>query len=145
MKTKLKIKKLTDNAKIPIVASDEAAGLDFVAIENGSIEPGQIAMIRTGLAIQIEKGYWGLARSRSGNAAKRGVDICSSCVVDSDYRGELIFPLINHTKDKTFYYQEGDRIGQMVIVPKPEVEIDEVDELEQSQRGTGGFGSTGVK
>lgn len=138
----VKVKKLDPNAKVPVKSTVEAAGLDFFALENGAIYPNELEKVKTGIALSIPKDYWGDARARSGIATKHKILLCSSGVIDSDYRGEVMFPLLNQS-DQVFRYKAGDKIGQMVIVPTPPINLEEVEELDESQRGTGGFGSTG--
>jgi dUTP pyrophosphatase len=140
---KLKVKKLTPEAKIPTRGTEKAAGLDLYALNSGRIYPGEREMVQTGVAFEIPDGYFLFARPRSGIATKHGVNISSSCVIDSDYRGEMLVCLINLDKEKAFTYSEGDRIAQVMLLPVPDVEVVEVNELSETNRGTGGFGHTG--
>lgn len=143
----VKFKKLKENAKIPSYGSPYAAGADLYSAEDGDIciEPGQTAMIHTGIAIELPGGVAGLVYARSGMACKRGLAPANKVgVIDSDYRGELIVALHNHgTQPQTV--AACDRIAQLVITPCFTAEFVEADELSQTVRGDGGFGSTGTK
>lgn len=141
----IKIKKLTNTAKIPNRGTAQSAGMDlFVDIESPVlIRPSEIVKFHTGIAVQLEKGTVGLIFARSGLGTKHGV-VPANCVgvIDSDYRGEIMVSLINnYTED--YIVNPNDRIAQLVIVNAlfPEMEI--CDELDDSERGVGGFGSTG--
>lgn len=143
----LKIKLLTENAVVPTVGSKNAAGLDLYAyIEEGDIivEPFTTVKINTGIAVEIPDGYFGGVYARSGLATKQGLRP-SNCVgvIDSDYRGEVMVALYNDS-DKPRTVVNGDRIAQLIIQPYLNAEIDIVDELSETDRGNGGFGSTGV-
>ena len=144
---KVNIKKLTKDAVIPMYGSPYAAGADLYACidEEIVIEPGQTVLIKTGLAIELEIGYMALIYARSGLASKRGLAPANKVgVVDCDYRGEIMVALHNHsTVAQTV--AKGERIAQMVIAPYITAEFNEVDELSQTVRGAGGFGSTGSK
>lgn len=142
----LKIKKLRDNAKIPYRATPGSAGMDLYACidEAVTIEPQKIAVIPTGIAIELESAdYVALIYARSGLAIKHGI-APANCVgvIDSDYRGEVCVGLVNQT-DKAFMIHPQDRIAQMVIAPVELPDIEVVDELGDTDRGSGGFGSTG--
>ena len=143
----LKIKKLRENAKIPFRATPGSAGMDLYACldEAVTIEPQKIVVIPTGIAIELESAdVVALIYARSGLAIKHGI-APANCVgvVDSDYRGEVCVGLVNQT-DVPFTVQPEDRIAQMVIAPVELPEIEVVDELNDTARGAGGFGSTGV-
>ena len=143
--TVLKIKKLKDGAVIPKRATEESAGLDLSALlENPvTINPHEIVKIPTGIAIELEKGYAGLIYPRSGLSTKHGISLANCVgVVDSDYRGEIQVGLFNQSQ-VAYTIEPGERIAQMLIMPicKPELEI--CDELDDTARGSGGFGSTG--
>ena len=144
---KVNIKKLNPNAVIPTYGSPYAAGADLYACidEEIVIEPGQTVLIKTGLAIELEIGYMALIYARSGLASKRGLAPANKVgVVDCDYRGEIMVALHNHsTVAQTV--AKGERIAQMVIAPYITAEFNEVDELSETVRGAGGFGSTGSK
>ncbi len=141
----LKIKPLNDGAFIPKRATSESAGLDIFAFlkEPVTINPGEIIKIPSGIAVEITKGYVGLIYPRSGLSTKFGISLANCVgVIDSDYRGELLTPLINHS-DKPFTVNNGDRIAQLLISPVLLPEIEVVKELSRTERGEGGFGSTG--
>ncbi len=141
----LKIMRLRETAKIPANATAGSAGFDLSAdiLSPVEITPGQTVKIPTGLAIQIEPGYGGFIFARSGLGIKHGI-VPGNCVgvIDSDYRGEVIVGLHNHSAEP-FTIQPGDRIAQLVLlrVYTPAVQVCE--SLEESARGAGGFGSTG--
>lgn len=143
----VKIKKLNENAIIPTRGSEYAAGYDLYACitENITIEPHSTVKVGTGLAIEIPDGYFGAIFARSGIAAKRGLRP-SNCVgaCDSDYRGEYIVALHNDT-DTPQTIEPNERIAQLIVMPYLPVEFTEVEELTDTVRGSGGFGSTGVK
>ncbi len=143
----IKIKKLRENAKIPFRATPGSAGMDLYACieEPVLIEPQKIAVIPTGIAVELESAdYVALIYARSGLAIKHGI-APANCVgvVDSDYRGEVCVGLVNQT-DEPFTVQPQDRIAQMVIAPVELPRIEIVDELGGTERGAGGFGSTGM-
>lgn len=143
----LKIKKLRENAKIPFRATPGSAGMDLYACidEPVAIAPQKIAVIPTGIAVGLESAdYVALIYARSGLAVRHGI-APANCVgvVDSDYRGEVCVGLVNQT-DVPFTVQPGDRIAQMVIAPVELPRIEVVDDLDATERGAGGFGSTGV-
>lgn len=141
----MKVKKLTETAVVPQIATEGSAGFDLCVdkAEDTMIFPGQTIKFPTGLAFAIPQGYAGLIFARSGTAVKRGLrpSTCVS-VIDSDYRGEVGLPVYNDS-DKSQTIHPYERVAQMVIVPvfTPEIEI--VDELDNTERGSAGFGSTG--
>ena len=144
----LKIKKLRDDAKIPFRATDGSAGMDLYACIDEAVEimPHEIRVIPTGIAIELESAdYVAYIYARSGLAIKNGI-APANCVgvIDSDYRGEDCVGLLNQT-EKVFIVKPGERIAQMVISPVILPTIEVVDELSNTQRGAGGFGSTGKK
>ncbi len=142
---KINIKKLNEKAIIPTYGSAYSAGADLYALtdEEVVIQPGQTAFIHTGLATEIPEGYVGLVYARSGLACKQGLAPANKVgVIDSDYRGELVVALFNQSGEaKTVKY--GDRIAQLVIAPYLKCEFIESEELSDTTRGAGGFGSTG--
>lgn len=142
---KINIKKLNEKAIIPTYGSVYSAGADLYALtdEEVVIQPGQTAFIHTGLATEIPEGYVGLVYARSGLACKQGLAPANKVgVIDSDYRGELVVALFNQSGEaKTVKY--GDRIAQLVIAPYLKCEFIESEELSDTTRGAGGFGSTG--
>ncbi|MEM1023282.1 MAG: dUTP diphosphatase [Myxococcota bacterium] len=128
---------------LPGYATAGAAGLDLAAAESVTLAPGAWKAIGTGLALDIPEGYEGQVRPRSGWAAKHGVTVLNSPgTVDSDYRGEVKVILINHGPS-AFEIQVGDRIAQLVVAPMVQAEISLATSLPDTQRGSGGFGSTG--
>lgn len=147
MKMDIKIKKLRENAVVPTYGSDFAAGADLYAAvdEAVTIEPGETKLIPTGLAFEIPEGYGGFVHARSGLATKRGLAPANKVgVIDSDYRGEVMTALHNHGKEPRTI-EKGERIAQMVIMPYITASFILSDSLEDTQRGEGGFGSTGRK
>ena len=146
--TILKIKKL-DNLReisLPKYETDGSAGMDLTAAIEESIilNPGEVKLVKTGLAIALEKGFEAQVRPRSGLALKNGITVLNSPgTVDSDYRGEVCVILINHSQE-AFEIKRGMRIAQMIIARYEQAEIVEVADLDETVRGTGGFGSTGV-
>ncbi|MBQ8583802.1 MAG: dUTP diphosphatase [Clostridia bacterium] len=144
---KLKIKKLDERAIIPTYGTEYSAGADLYNMggETVSVAPGETVLIHTGLSIEIPEGYCGLIFARSGLATKRGLAPANKVgVVDSDYRGEWMVALHNHS-DKTATVEGGERVAQMVVVPYLKAEFELTDELSETERGAGGFGSTGRK
>ncbi|MBR2444535.1 MAG: dUTP diphosphatase [Clostridia bacterium] len=142
---KVKIKRLNERAIIPTYGSDYAAGADLYACTEGevTIDAGQTVLIKTGLALEVPVGYGAFIYARSGLASKRGLAPANKVgVVDCDYRGEVMVALHNHSSiSQTINH--GERIAQMVIAPYITAEFEEVDELSETIRGAGGFGSTG--
>jgi dUTP pyrophosphatase len=119
------------------------AGLDLSASERVELGPGERALVPTGLAVAIPEGYAGYVQPRSGLAAKHGISIVNTPgLVDSGYRGELLVNLLNTDARERFVVEPGMRIAQLVILELPEVELVEVDELPESERGVRGFGSS---
>ena len=145
-KINILVKKLKENAVIPTRGSEKAAGYDlYAAIDSGSviIPPHKTVPVGTGLAFALPDGYFGAIFARSGLATKQSLRPANCVgVCDSDYRGEYIIPLHNDSdEEKTI--NTGDRIAQLVIMPFLPATFDETDTLDDTQRGTGGFGSTG--
>lgn len=143
----IRVKKLRPGALLPTYGSVEAAGADLYACleENVTIEPGCSAFIPTGIALEVPKGCAGLIYARSGMACKRGLAPANKVgVIDSDYRGEVVVVLHNHGKQPQTV-EAGERIAQLVITPVLTPGYVEADDLSDSDRGTGGFGSTGKK
>lgn len=141
----VRVKKLNPNATIPTYGSAEAAGADLYAClsEPVSIQPGETAWIPTGLALEVPKGCAGLVYARSSLGVKRGLAPANKVgVIDSDYRGEIKVVLLNHGKEVQTI-QHGERIAQFLITPVVTPVYEEVSELSDTDRGTGGFGSTG--
>jgi dUTP pyrophosphatase len=141
---KLAIKKVRDGAVVPVRAYAGDAGMDLAACERVELAPGARALVPTGLAVAIPDGYAGYVQPRSGLAAKHGISIVNTPgLVDSGYRGELLVNLVNHDEEQAFVVEPGMRIAQLVILHVPPVELVEVDELPDSERGADGFGSSG--
>ena len=141
------VKKLHPAAKLPVYATAEAAGADLCAClpEAVTIAPGETKMIPTGLAVEIPRGYVGLVFGRSGLALKRDLAPANKVgVIDSDYRGELKTAIHNHGSHPQAI-EPGERIAQLVLVPYLTAQFLETDTLSDTQRGTGGFGSTGTR
>ena len=144
---KVNVRKLNPNAVLPTYGSEFAAGADLYAcIENDILVfPGETVMVGTGLAMEIPEGYAGLIYARSGIATKRGLAPANKVgVIDSDYRGEIMVSLHNHSNSAQTIADK-ERVAQLVITPFLKVEYTETDELSDTVRGTGGFGSTGSK
>jgi len=137
----IKFKKLHEDAKSPTYATNDDAGMDFCALEDTTLEPMERKLIRTGIAMEIPRGHVGLIWDKSGVSYKKG-QIKTSGVLDSGYRGEINIVMINIT-DKSFIFHKGDKVAQMIIQEKITANLIEVDELSDSERGEGGFGSTG--
>lgn len=141
----MNIKKLNDNARLPTYGSEFAAGADLYACLDGdvTIAPAETLLIHTGLAMEIPTGLVGLIYARSGLASKKGLAPANKVgVIDSDYRGEIMVALHNHsTEPRTI--SDGERIAQIVFTPYYTADFSVVDELGDTSRGSGGFGSTG--
>jgi len=143
----VKIKKLDPNAIIPTYGTEFSAGADLYACLDGkvTIAAGETAFIKTGIAIEIPVDFAGFIYARSGLACKKGLAPANKVgVIDADYRGELIVALHNHSKT-AITVEQGERIAQLVIAPFLTAQFEEAEELEDTARGTGGFGSTGTK
>lgn len=139
----IKIKKLKEEALLPRYAHPGDAGMDFFSDEEIILEAGQRKLISTGIAMQIPAGYVGLIWDKSGIATKFGIKTMAG-VVDSSYRGEVKILLHNLSSEK-FKIEKGMKIAQMLIQPVEQKKMIEVKELEETARGEGGFGSTGLK
>lgn len=137
----LKIKKLNNDAKIPKYAYPDDAAFDLFSIENVQVTPDQRVQVSTGIAIQIPKGHVGLIWDKSGLSHKHGLKVLGG-VIDSGYRGEIKVCLINLGQE-LYQVEKGHKVAQMIIQKKETYEIVEVEELEDSDRGEAGFGSTG--
>ena len=146
-KSNVNIKKLNPDAIIPTYGTDYAAGADLYACltEVVTVQPGQTYLVKTGIALEIPDGFAGLIYARSGLATKRGLAPANKVgVIDSDYRGEIMVSLHNHS-NKPETIEPGERIAQLIITPYVQAIFNEVDELSDTIRGEGGFGSTGSK
>ncbi len=143
----VKIVKLQQNAKIPTYGSTDAAGADLYACleKPVSILPGQTVLIPTGLSMEIEQGFAGFIYARSGLATKRGLAPANKVgVIDCDYRGQVMVSLHNHSSAPQ-YVEPGERVAQIVFAPVYQAAFLEAEALSDTERGTGGFGSTGTK
>ena len=139
------IKILSRDAQIPHMAYNGDAGVDLRSVERIVLEPQERAMVATGLAIALPEGYAGFVLPRSGLAAKHGISIVNAPgLIDSNYRGELKVILLNTDPDKSFTIEIGDRIAQLIVMPVPTINFEQVEELTESQRGESGFGSSGI-
>lgn len=145
MSVPVELKRLANGAGLPLpaYATAGAAGMDVVSAENVSLKPGQRYAVATGFALAIPDGYEVQVRPRSGLAFKHGITVPNTPgTIDSDYRGELRVLLINHGMHE-FQIVRGDRIAQLVLAPVVQAAWKEVEELDDTERGEGGFGSTG--
>jgi dUTP pyrophosphatase len=139
-----KVKLLSPQAKMPSYATSGSACFDIATIDEADVTPGSAAVLRTGLAFEIPKGHVMMVYSRSGHGFKNGVRLANGTgVIDSDYRGELMIKIHNDSR-VIFSVNRGDRIAQAMIVLVSQVQFDAVDELGTTERGAGGFGSTGT-
>jgi dUTP diphosphatase len=139
----LPIQRLREEAVVPERAYAGDAGLDLAACERVELGPGERAVVGTGLAVAIPEGYAGFVQPRSGLAARHGLTVVNSPgLVDSGYRGELRVVLLNTDVSERFVVEPGMRIAQLVVLPIPELELVEVEELPASERGVRGFGSS---
>ncbi|HWB57470.1 MAG TPA: dUTP diphosphatase [Gaiellaceae bacterium] len=139
----LAVARLRDDARLPERAYAGDAGLDLAACERVELAPGERAVVPTGIAVAIPEGFAGFVQPRSGLAARHGIAVVNSPgLIDSGYRGEIRVVLLNTDPERAFVAEAGDRIAQLVVVPVPELDIVEVDELPPSERGVRGFGSS---
>tara|TARA_B100000035_G_scaffold266333_1_gene239004 strand:+ start:19 stop:456 length:438 start_codon:yes stop_codon:yes gene_type:complete len=142
---KVLIKKLKTSVQLPTYKTDGASGMDLMACLDKPInlEPGKSCLVPTGLSVAFSKEYEIQIRPRSGLAAKNNISVLNTPgTIDSDYRGELKIILFNHS-NKNFIIKNKDRIAQMILTPVLKMELEETNELPESLRGEGGFGSTG--
>ena len=145
--TKILIKRLSKEVSLPKYETSGSSGMDLAAYINNNVnlEPWKSEIIPTGISVTIPEGFEIQIRPRSGLAAKNKISVLNTPgTIDADYRGEIKVILINLSKDK-FTVKKGERIAQMVVCPVVQVQLEEVQELSLSDRGVGGFGSTGVK
>ena len=141
----VRIKKLDERATLPTYGTEYSAGADLYSIEAVTVEPHKTVLVHTGLALEIPEGYAGLIFARSGLASKRGLAPANKVgVIDADYRGEIMVALHNHT-EASVSIDAGERIAQLAIMPFLKAEFELSDELSDTVRGAGGFGSTGKK
>jgi dUTP pyrophosphatase len=143
MALRLAIQRLRPDARVPEHAYQGDAGLDLAACEPVELAPGERAVVPTGLAVAIPQGHAGFVQPRSGLAASKGITVVNSPgLIDSGYRGEVKVVLLNTDSEETFRAEPGDRIAQLVVLAVPELELVEVDELPETERGARGFGSS---
>lgn len=142
----LRVRYIVDeNGKLPTYSTSGSAGCDIYAAEDGDIKPGMIRLVKTGLKIAIPKGFELQIRPRSGLALKQSITVLNSPgTIDSDYRGEIGIILVNFGSE-TFKFAKGDRIAQGVFAPYKVAEFIKSDNLDETDRGEGGFGHSGVK
>ena len=144
---KILIKRLSKEISLPKYETAGSSGMDLAAniVDNINVDPGKTAIIPTGLALSVPKGFEIQIRPRSGLAAKQKISVLNTPgTIDSDYRGEIKVILIN-LGQKSFIVEKGLRIAQMVVCPVVQAQIKEVEDLNETERGKGGFGSTGTK
>jgi dUTP diphosphatase len=142
----LPFKRLDPGAELPAAQHEGDAGLDLRAVVDIEVGPGERAMVPTGLATAIPEGHAGLVLPRSGLASKRGLTLANAPgLIDAGYRGEIVCAVVNLDRTEAVKIAKGDRIAQLVIVAVPSVAPRWVDELPETSRGTGGFGSTGAR
>ena len=146
---KIKIKKLHKDAKIPTYATDGSVAVDLYAIEDymiKAVSDESVKFIRTGISIEMPKGYYAEIYNRSGLSSKKEVVIVSSRIIDNDYRGEIIIPMkliASLPPHWGVVIKKGDRVAQMIVKKYEKIEFEEVDELSETDRGSDGFGSSG--
>jgi len=139
----LPVVRLHEAARLPERAYAGDAGLDLAACERVELGPGERAVVPTGLAVAIPEGFAGFVQPRSGLAARHGIALVNSPgLIDAGYRGEIRVVLLNTDHERRFVAEPGDRIAQLVVLPLPELELVEVSELPESERGVRGFGSS---
>ncbi len=139
----IKIKRLNENAILPEKQHDSDAGYDLYSIEEIILKPNQIYKVKTGIAIQIPNNYGGLVLPRSGLSSKYGISLINTPgLIDSGYRGELLIPLINHSSNE-YTINKTERVAQLILLEIPEVKIEVTSDLDESDRESKGFGSTG--
>jgi dUTP pyrophosphatase len=139
---KIKIKKIHPDAVIPQYAKPGDAGLDLYATEQIVLAPGQRGLVPTGLSMELPRGYVALVWDKSGISTKNGMTTLAG-VIDADYRGEYMIAMINLGQE-VYTFEKGKKVAQLLIQPIERPEIEEVEELSDSSRGEGGFGSTGL-
>lgn len=143
-KIKVKIKKVNESAIIPSYAHEGDAGVDLYSVEDHALKPGEIKLVKTGIKIAVPYGYEAQVRPKSGLALNHGISLCNSVgTIDSGYRGEVCVIAINHGSEE-FKVNKGTKIAQIVFNKVEEAEFQEVDELDETKRNQGGFGSTGL-
>lgn len=141
---KIEIRLAGLNAKVPTQAKKYDAGYDLYSIDTVNIDPGERKLINTGVVMAIPEGYYGRIAPRSGLAWKRGIDVLAG-VIDASYRAPIGVLLLNTSKTDSFHVEQGDRIAQIIIEACHDVEFSVVEELNETDRGTGGFGHSGSR
>jgi dUTP pyrophosphatase len=142
--SELRVRRLDPAARLPTRAYDGDAGLDLYALEPAQLDPGQRLSVRTGIAVEIPPGHAGLVLPRSGLAARHGIALVNAPgLIDAGYRGEVKVLLLNTDRAVAFNVEAGERIAQLVLVRVETPQVTEVEELALSERGMGGFGSSG--
>ena len=140
----VKVKKIHENAKIPAYAHEGDSGMDLYSVEETVLQPSETKLVKTGLQIAVPKGFEAQVRPKSGLAAKFGITVLNTPgTVDSGYRGEVMVILVNHGKEE-YKVEKGKKIAQMVIAKVEEAKIEVVEDLDNTTRKDGGFGSTGL-
>ena len=141
----ISIKLIDKDMPVPAYAHDDDAGCDLMSVQDLIIEPGERAIVPTGLAVAIPEGHAGFIQPRSGLAAKNGISVVNGPgLIDSGYRGEIKVILINHDPRKSFHIKRCEKIAQLVIQKVAKASFNIVEDLYDTKRGAGGFGSTGV-
>lgn len=141
---RLRVQRVHEAATLPTHAHEGDAGYDLYAVESAVLQPGERAMIPTGIAIEVSLGHAALILPRSGTAAKHGISVVNAPgLIDSGYRGEIRVLLLNTDRHEPFHIEPGDRIAQLILTRVETPPVEEVASLTESQRGEGGFGSTG--
>jgi len=141
---KVQIQRISEDAKLPCYAKKGDAGMDLYANEETKLSPGEVKLVGTGIKIALPKGFEAQVRPKSGLAANNGISVLNTPgTIDSGYRGEVKVILVNFGKEP-FKVEKGKKIAQMVFNKVEEAEIEEVKELDETERGAGGFGSTGL-
>lgn len=143
---RLQFKKLDPRVPLPARANDGDAGLDLAANLDVTVEPGERALVPTGLAVAIPEGHAGLVLPRSGLASRLGLTLANAPgLIDPGYRGEVTVAVVNLDPRRPVEIRRGDRIAQLVVVPFAPVQPEDMDQLPETARGAGGFGSTGIR
>jgi dUTP pyrophosphatase len=141
---RVRVRRLDPGLPLPSYARPGDAGLDLFSAEDVSLKPGERTAIPTGLAVEIPDGHAGFVHARSGRALREGLALVNAPgLIDSGYRGEIKVIVVNLDPADVVHVERGDKIAQLVVQPVVSVELEEVDDLEASERGAGGFGSTG--
>jgi dUTP pyrophosphatase len=140
----VKIERMFEDVILPREGTRESAGYDLYSMEDVSMLPGEVHAISTGLKMEIPQGFLGLIRSRSGQALKKGLCVVAD-VIDSDYRGEVKVIATNLSTSRIISFEKGERVAQIIFAPQIYATFELTDNLSKTERGAGGFGSTGLK